>query len=228
MKLNVDISVGIKTYLYETWKQSLPEKMVVPCKRCDELKRIYEDEYIIALEKPENLATQLGSFTTDSVATRYPHLKLVHRLDKLTSGVLLLAKTRLAAAAMAELFRTEQVHKTYIAILEPIIGIKIHDNGVINSPIDGKDACTTFKVIQRQGNKVWVQLKPTTGRKHQLRRHCAEVLQVPIKGDPRYTVGSTAKENRSRMFLHAKKLTFQHPFFGKLITIESENAFTIS
>ncbi|RHY91034.1 hypothetical protein DYB37_012189 [Aphanomyces astaci] len=104
--------------------RKLPPELALPV--------LYEDDHLVALHKPVHLATQLGTNTTDSVASRYPHWKLVHRLDKGathpghslvdiastgTSGVLLLAKTRVAAAHMAALFRDNQVRPCLMSLL---------------------------------------------------------------------------------------------------------------
>ncbi|ETW03009.1 hypothetical protein, variant [Aphanomyces invadans] len=100
----------------DTSKHDLPPELALPI--------LFEDEFFVALHKPVHLATQLGTGMTDSVASRYLHYKLVHRLDKETSGVLLLAKTRLAAADMATLFRDNKVQKTYVALVHgtPALG----------------------------------------------------------------------------------------------------------
>ncbi|OQR97633.1 pseudouridine synthase [Achlya hypogyna] len=176
---------------------------------------LFEDDSLLAVLKPPHLATQLGSKTHDAVATRYPQYKLVHRLDKGTSGVLLLAKTRRAAAEMAELFRTEQVHKTYVAkVTWPPHGMA--SNGVVHKSLDAKPATTHFAILERAGRFAWLELKPTTGRKHQLRRHCAEALFAPIVGDRRYG-GAPAP----RMWLHAKRVEFLHPLTKVPIVVEA-------
>ncbi|ETV67517.1 hypothetical protein H257_16363 [Aphanomyces astaci] len=206
--------------------RKLPPELALPV--------LYEDDHLVALHKPVHLAAQLGTNTTDSVASRYPHWKLVHRLDKGTSGVLLLAKTRVAAADMAALFRDNQVHKTYIALVHgtPATG----SSGTVHEPIDLQPAQTSYKVLPRSKrdppSTSWLELHPHTGRKHQLRRHCADVLRAPIVGDVRYGLNSSWKNGNSqpshdkwverdgRMMLHAHAIRFVHPCTQQLVRVQ--------
>ncbi|RHY08891.1 hypothetical protein DYB25_009318 [Aphanomyces astaci] len=239
--------------------RKLPPELALPV--------LYEDDHLVALHKPVHLAAQLGTNTTDSVASRYPHWKLVHRLDKGathpghslvditspgTSGVLLLAKTRVAAADMAALFRDNQVcpclmsflvvmyiclyqvHKTYIALVHgtPATG----SSGTVHEPIDLQPAQTSYKVLPRSKrdppSTSWLELHPHTGRKHQLRRHCAHVLQAPIVGDVRYGLNPSWKNRNSqpshdkwverdgRMMLHAHAIRFVHPCTQQLVHVQ--------
>ncbi|ETW03008.1 hypothetical protein H310_05444 [Aphanomyces invadans] len=216
----------------DTSKHDLPPELALPI--------LFEDEFFVALHKPVHLATQLGTGMTDSVASRYLHYKLVHRLDKETSGVLLLAKTRLAAADMATLFRDNKVQKTYVALVHgtPALG----RSGEIDEPIDGQPAQTSYKVLkpthprpdQGSWTTTWLELRPHTGRKHQLRRHCAHVLKAPIVGDHRYSVpsprktlhemGTTLQTYRGRMMLHAHQLSFVHPVTKARVVVTCPDA----
>ncbi|EQC39340.1 hypothetical protein SDRG_03545 [Saprolegnia diclina VS20] len=207
--------IGIQAHLYaELIADALPAPTPTPS--LPRLPVLYEDDAILAVFKPTNLATQLGSKTLDSVATRYPQCKLVHRLDKGTSGVLLLAKTRLAAAELAEMFRTEEVHKTYLAhVTWPSTG-GLATEGVIDHPLEAKPARTTYRLLERVGRTALLELQPSTGRKHQLRRHCADILGAPIDGDRRY--GGAAS---TRLWLHAMRVQFLHPLTKRPITIEA-------
>ncbi|KDO35504.1 hypothetical protein SPRG_00351 [Saprolegnia parasitica CBS 223.65] len=207
--------IGIQEHLYaELTADVVPAP--APTSSLPPLPVLYEDDVLIAVFKPTQLATQLGSKTLDSVASRYPQCKLVHRLDKGTSGVLLLAKTRLAAAELAEMFRTEQVCKTYLAhVTWPVVGDLAAD-GVIDHPLESKPARTTYRLRKRFGRTALLELQPSTGRKHQLRRHCAEVLGAPIVGDRRYG-GATS----TRMWLHAMRVQFLHPRTKRQVTIEA-------
>ena len=153
---------------------------------------------------------------------------LVHRLDRDTSGVLLLAKGPSNAARLASLFRSRQMKKTYWAV---VIGKPVPADGVIDAPLarigggagaltvlaeradeDAAAARTEYRTIDAAARRLaWLELVPLTGRTHQLRVHC-EAIGVPILGDPKYG------EERSRMdgfpsqlHLHARALSFVHP-----------------
>ncbi|CAI5723080.1 unnamed protein product [Hyaloperonospora brassicae] len=152
-------------------------------------------------------------------------LRLVHRLDKATSGVLVLARSRLAAAKFAALLRSGVVHKTY----EALVAAPRSTSGLscarwqtwagreVDVPVDGKAArtrvervrqhCNDDDCTERTGGVVWLQLRPRTGRKHQLRVHCAQALDAPIVGDTKYG-GRPA----DRLYLHASRIRFPDPF----------------
>lgn len=194
---------------------------------------LYEDDEIIAINKPAGLAVQGGSGQTKSVDRLARVLvpegatppKLVHRLDKDTSGVLLLAKTAKAATHLSKAFAGKHVQKEYIAL---VIGLPKPRQGRIDMPLiksirgkhsgmekvdidfdDGKDAVTEYEVISNTGQKyAWVKLYPITGRTHQLRVHMASIGH-PIVGDGKY--GGAAAFIRgggiaAQLHLHASKI----------------------
>jgi 23S rRNA pseudouridine955/2504/2580 synthase len=169
---------------------------------------IYEDDDIIVINKPYGLATQSGGslkYSLDDIM-RQLHgndIKIVHRLDKETSGLLLLAKNRLAAAKISQAFKEQDVQKVYLAILHPI---PQNDSGTIQSynhkisgsmnrykaaecriNVDDKIAISTYKVLKRDMERqiALVQFEPQTGRTHQIRLHALQ-LNCPIVGDYRY------------------------------------------
>ncbi|GJQ13707.1 hypothetical protein GpartN1_g5498.t1 [Galdieria partita] len=154
---------------------------------------LYKDNNVIVINKPSNLACQGGSGLKDShLGTLLPALslgseefpKLVHRLDKEVSGTLLLARNSAAAKKLALLFQQRQVNKSYWAL---VIGNPLPTQGEIRKPVDGKVAITRYRVIQKLHSvAAWLELEPITGRKRQLRLHCAQVLNCPIFGDERY------------------------------------------
>lgn len=181
---------------------------------------IYENENFFAINKPSKLAVQLGSkvnFCVETLIKEYPGHKcfLVHRLDKETSGVLLVAKNRQWAGKLAEMFRKGEIKKTYLTLVDG----KIKSSGVIDEYLeksfvgneekmritkstDGLHAVTHYSPLRMIGHNTLLELKPQTGRKHQLRVHCAEGLKAPIIGDKKYNPNSTGKN----MFLHAYKI----------------------
>mgnify|MGYP006220450081 FL=1 len=174
--------------------------------------------------------------------------RLIHRLDKETSGILLLARDVKTASAFATLFRAKQVEKVYWALVE---GVPKREKGILESYIgdldiwkpsinlglieqkkssqynaNKKKSLTFYKVIEKIGSKyAWLELKPATGRTHQLRIHCAE-LGNPIVGDRKYK-SSEDKNSQDlpysfkKLFLHARCVNFVHPISKKITKIEA-------
>ena len=201
---------------------------------------LHIDEHILVINKPPGLAVQGGTGQSRHLDGMASELgmpggevpKLVHRLDKDTSGVLLMARTRRAAAALARLFRNRSLHKVYLAA---VCGSPPDDGGTILSSAqssgiahlrtggDGGSqfgagaALTHYRVLDRLGQRfALVALNPVTGRTHQLRVHMAE-LGTPIVGDRRYGGAASADRGgifRGRLHLHAHSLELKHPFTG--------------
>lgn len=151
---------------------------------------------------------------------------LIHRLDKQTSGLMVVAKTARAHRVLAEHFKKKLVEKRYLALVE---GVVAEDLGTITAPIgryteqkrwdvkhDGKHAETRFWVSKRFADMTLIELEPVTGRTNQLRIHCASV------GHP--IVGDTKRGGREfeRLCLHAYKLAFRHPATGEWLCFESD------
>lgn len=190
---------------------------------------IYEDESLIAFNKPNNLAVQGGVNVNISMDDLFKHfykykeaskkLHIVHRLDRATSGVIIFAKGYENATFLSKLFHEKLISKVYIALCNGIF-TKKSDN--INSKIwegefsnehmcmsgesEGKDASTDFIVIEENSinNVSLVKLMPKTGRKHQLRVHM-KYIGHPIIGDTKY---SNNIKNEKSLFLHAQSLKF--------------------
>lgn len=186
---------------------------------------IFKDDKIIVLNKPAGLAVQGGTKVKESVDAGLDALqfeakerpKLVHRLDKDTSGILLLARTTKVANQLAEGFRHKRIHKTYWAVVR---GMPESQTGLIDLPLQqkwingneqtavdkahGKAAKTTFIVCDHAGKEVsWLEMQPITGRKHQLRVH-AEAIGNPIIGDKKYGGKETTIAGISeKLHLHA-------------------------
>jgi 23S rRNA pseudouridine1911/1915/1917 synthase len=159
---------------------------------------LYEDSHCAVVEKPAGLQTNgVNRLRTLENALSYNLKKSeeasafpprpVHRLDLMTGGLVIVAKTRKAAQYFCKQFESRNVRKRYRAIL---VGNLAQDSGIVNSEIDGKDAVTEYKVVHRTesihgGCVTTVDLWPKTGRKHQLRKHMAG-LGFPIVGDKLY------------------------------------------
>jgi 23S rRNA pseudouridine955/2504/2580 synthase len=200
---------------------------------------IHKDAQALVINKPPGLATQGGTKTHEHVDGLLDALqfeaegrpKLVHRLDKDTSGALLLARTARAAAFFAKAFSSRTARKVYWAL---VTGVPSIEDGFIDLPIgkqpgtggekmhvdekEGSPARTRYRVIERAGNtSCWVELQPHTGRTHQLRVHMAAIGH-PIVGDGKYggqdaflTGGISRK-----MHLHARRIRIDHPDGGRV------------
>jgi 23S rRNA pseudouridine955/2504/2580 synthase len=201
---------------------------------------LYEDDHVFVFNKPAGLAVQGGSGMSrhiDGMLESFRDAKgvkprLVHRLDRETSGCLLVARTRLAAATLGRTFQTRSARKVYWALVysmpKPAQGkISSYLKKIANPEGDGdmmvvakhgeKDAMhaiTYYSVVDHAGGRLsWLTMKPTTGRTHQLRVHC-QAIGHPILGDPRYF----DIENwelpggiQNRLHLLARRLTIPHP-----------------
>jgi 23S rRNA pseudouridine955/2504/2580 synthase len=201
---------------------------------------LYEDEYMIALNKPSGLGTQGGTKTHQHVdrllqawATNEDDKpKLVHRLDKDTSGVLLVAKTRAMAEILGNMFKHREISKTYVALTldvprthEDTIKLPLlrTSDRVIVDRDEGKAAVTHYKTLSFSGRKVgFVALRPETGRMHQLRVHLSHI-KSPILGDAKYgglvDTGEFAEAAAERLWLHALAVHFVHPMTKKFMSI---------
>ncbi|MHA1567361.1 MAG: RluA family pseudouridine synthase [Alphaproteobacteria bacterium] len=201
---------------------------------------LYQDDHIIAINKPSGLAVQGGSKIArhldgmlDVLAFDAGRPRLVHRLDKDTSGVLLLARTGTVAARLATGFRNRDTIKVYWALVagaprpaQGRIDVALAKRGgegherVVGDPDKGKPALTEYATLETIGNRAaWLELRPLTGRTHQLRSHCM-TLGTPIVGDGKYG-GAQAQliGLANRVHLHARSITIKHPMTGKSLRI---------
>ncbi|MGZ8192960.1 MAG: 23S rRNA pseudouridine(955/2504/2580) synthase RluC [Methylobacter sp.] len=203
---------------------------------------LFEDEAFLILNKPSGFAVHGGSGINSGiieglrlVRPDIRFLELVHRLDSDTSGCLLIAKKRSALRKLHELFRDDQVNKTYLALLA---GQWARKKLVVTAPLQknvakggermvvvsqaGKEAETVFRRLKLFRDATLVEASPKTGRTHQIRVHAA-TLGHPIVGDERYGLDDVNRVFKSRgykrLFLHAEKLKFQHPVTGELLTV---------
>jgi 23S rRNA pseudouridine955/2504/2580 synthase len=205
---------------------------------------IYEDDFILALNKPAGLAVQGGEKTSRHVDGMLASLegdgerpRLVHRLDRDTSGLLILAKSRAAAAKLAAAFQGRDVDKTYWAL---VAGSPRPQAGVIDLPLakrksaaergervdiddkdDAKRAITDYQLVEEAGTVSFLALRPLTGRTHQLRVHCA-AIGAPIVGDGKYGGEKSRIEGVApKLHLFCREMTFPHPGTGKRMTLKA-------
>jgi len=203
---------------------------------------LFEDDAFLVLNKPAGFAVHGGSGINSGIIEGLRQirpeahfLELVHRLDRDTSGCLLVAKKRSALRKLHELFRDDHVHKTYIALLA---GQWAKKKLVVTAPLlknvskggermvvisqAGKEAETLFRRLKLFRDSTLVEASPKTGRTHQIRVHAAS-FGHPIVGDDRYGIDEVNRGFKARgykrMFLHAEKLKFQHPVTGEPLTI---------
>lgn len=211
---------------------------------------IYEDQDIIALNKPAGLAVQGGTKTTRHVDRLLPALankkdgvvpRLVHRLDKDTSGILLLARSAQAARDLGHMFKKRQIKKVYWALVSPVPDIP--DSGSIKAPLakstgrdkelmvideeEGKFAHTDYEIIDKALNEVaFMAFWPQTGRTHQIRVH-AQNIGAPLVGDRKYKQLNPYEEkpaivtDTKHLHLHARNVSFKHPRTGKQVNISA-------
>ena len=201
---------------------------------------IYRDDDIIVVNKPPGLAVQGGSKILSHLDGLLDGLKfgererpkLVHRLDKDTGGLMLLARNSLVAANLSAAFRERTITKVYWAL---VAGVPEPREGQINAPIskkrksgiekmnsdpgDGPPSVSDFVTIETAGRRVaWLALRPQTGRTHQLRVHC-EILGTPILGDGKYGGREAFIDGLPfvrKLHLHARSLEFRHPSGDKM------------
>lgn len=207
---------------------------------------LYEDEHVLVLDKPFGLAVQGGTGTKRHIdgmlaamADRFgDRPRLVHRLDRDTTGVLLVAKHRNAAAKLGRIFQTRSAAKTYWALVK---GVPRPPQGKVEAALvkvsgpggdrvrkalpgeqeQAKHATTHYAVIDRVASKAaWVSLKPVTGRQHQLRAHMASIGH-PIVGDNKYggDQNMPAEQIPSKLHLHARRLMLPHPITDETIDV---------
>lgn len=180
---------------------------------------VHEDANIIAINKPAGMATQGGTgirYSIDDILTAIDkRYRLVHRLDRDTSGVLVIAKSLLVAKKLTELFRNRECCKVYVALCT---GTFRKPEGEIHYPLSlqkhkgqelmmrdgqGQPCQTMYTTLQKMGKYTLVEASPRTGRKHQIRAHLS-LIGCPIVGDVKYG----GKEYK-RMMLHSRSLNFQ-------------------
>jgi 23S rRNA pseudouridine1911/1915/1917 synthase len=207
------------------------------------LEILYEDADLLAVNKPAGMTVHAGAGHTEGTLVnallhKFAHLSqlggdlrpgIVHRLDRLTSGVILIAKTDEAHRKLQDQFSSRTTEKTYIALVE---GLVAQDEGTINRPIardpwkpirmtakieDGRDAITHWKVRKRYNAFTLLEVRIDTGRTHQIRVHLGS-LGHRVAGDTLY--GARAHDS-GRFFLHAWRIRFDQPTTAERLFVEA-------
>ena len=200
---------------------------------------IHDDGDVVAFNKPSGLASQGGGGVEWHIDRYFPALedklgqipRLIHRLDRDTSGVLLCARSAQAVRQLGKSFKDRHARKIYWAVVLPA---PIPNDGTINAPVmkpdgplkdrmviddAGQIAITDFVVLERAGKRAaLVAFRPRTGRTHQIRVHAADVLQCPVMGDAKYGGAAAWLDGldglSQRLHLHARQLVVRHPATG--------------
>jgi 23S rRNA pseudouridine1911/1915/1917 synthase len=204
---------------------------------------LYEDDDLLVVDKPAGLTVHPapghpGHTLVNAILAHFPHLSgigdslrpgIVHRLDKDTSGVMLVAKNRVAQANLVNQFRARSVAKAYLALVK---GKLTPESGIIEADIGrdsrnrqrmavvsrGREARTEYRVVKYLDGYTLLEIVPETGRTHQIRVHLA-AIGFPVVGDATYGVRSP---HLSRQFLHACRLGFRLPSTGEYVEFTSE------
>ena len=206
------------------------------------LRIVFEDEDLLVVDKPAGMAVHPSPghsrhTLVHAVLAHCPDLSgiggvlrpgIVHRLDKDTSGLIIVAKHDAAHLSLARQLKERKVEKTYVALVE---GRVRPQQGVIDAPIgrhprhrkrmavveNGRDARTRYRVLREVDGRSLVEVQPTTGRTHQIRVHLASIGH-PVVGDTLYGKRSDVFP---RQFLHAQRLAFRHPRSGERMELEA-------
>ncbi len=207
---------------------------------------IHAERDFLVLDKPAGISVHggpgvRGKTVADWIAERYPETKrvgdeptlrpgIVHRLDRNTSGVMIVARNQETFEKLKQLFKDRRVEKTYLAL---VVGTPKRKAGSIDAPIGrmvsnptkrgvlrraqdksalrgSRNALTAYRTLERLGNYTLLEVKPKTGRMHQIRVHLASI-GVPVAGDTSYGSIRTRVENLDRQFLHAWRISFSYP-----------------
>jgi tRNA pseudouridine32 synthase/23S rRNA pseudouridine746 synthase len=198
---------------------------------------VYQDDRLLVLEKPSGLLAvpgrgpELQDCLSSRVQAVYPTALVVHRLDRDTSGVFLMALDPAAQRELSRQFEARETSKRYTAV---VAGTPDADEGMVDLPlrkdfdrpprhmvdaIHGRPSQTRWRIVQRFANNARLAVEPITGRSHQIRIHLA-AIGLPILGDPLYAPDDVVTM-APRLMLHAEVLTVRHPDDGPVVTFTS-------
>jgi 23S rRNA pseudouridine1911/1915/1917 synthase len=194
-----------------------------------DLERVFEDDYLIVVNKPGGIAVNghrnktvenalSGKVQLSDEPDALPQALAAHRIDVPTKGLVLLAKTKSALISMNRAFQNQDIHKAYVAVVHG----QVEEEGTIDKPIGDKPACTHYESLRivpsRQfGHLTLLRLLPETGRTHQLRIHL-QGIGHPVLGDNQYTSDKPTLQGKG-LFLCAYELEFQHPVTSEEIKL---------
>lgn len=192
-----------------------------------EARILYRDACMLVVDKPAGIAVHVTAHDKVALDQCFHHLQfglprppaLAHRLDRGTSGCLVLGRHRKALDRLGKMFKNQRIEKTYLAVVQ---GRPSEDTGVISAPIlktgegskwklqldpAGQEAVTYYRMLASDGVQSLLELSPKTGRTHQLRLHCAFALGTPILGDPFYAPEALRDQP---MMLHAQRIVIPY------------------
>ncbi len=236
-----------------SYKTVLNDEIIVSFKETEDLNVepqdipldiVYEDKDVIVINKPQGMVVHPapGNYKNTLVNALLYHCKdlssingvkrpgIVHRIDKDTSGLLMVAKNDYAHNFLAEQLKDKTASRTYVALVHGIVHVK---KGIINAPIgrdpksrvkmavvkDGKESITEFTVLKYYKDFTLIECKLKTGRTHQIRVHM-DYIGYPLVGDPLY--GRRKLKYGNKQYLHAKELSFIHPTTKERVTFTTE------
>ena len=245
--INVNSAVKNNSYLVQLndvieIQEEQKEELNIDCSNID-IDVVYEDEYLLIVNKQSGLVVHpsvghhndtlvnalMNKFKLSNIDSDRPGI--VHRIDKDTSGLMIVAKDNKTHELLADMIKNKKVERIYWALVEGVIN---HDTGTIDAPIGrdinnrqkmsvtdkfSKDAITHFRVLKRFRDKTLVECKLETGRTHQIRVHF-NYINHPVVGDPVY--GRKNNVSEFGQYLHSKSIKFVHPITNKEIYIQSE------
>jgi 23S rRNA pseudouridine955/2504/2580 synthase len=188
----------------------LVEFHFVTTQKIDILK-LFEDEHLLVIDKPSGLVCE-----EKQIRKELGTVWLVHRLDKETSGVMMLAKTPQAKQRLDAMFAKRETKKLYLAIVH---GAMLRDEGVVDTLVNGKSASTSWKCLKKPVGFSLLECSPHTGRTHQIRIHMRQIGH-PVVGDLLYGQRKNEKGVK-RLLLHAHRLGFKHPITDEELNFET-------
>lgn len=202
------------------------------------MKILYEDDSLLVVDKPSGLPVlpdgweRAAPYLAKMLEEKYGRIFILHRLDKVTSGVIVFARDEETHRALSIQFEQHEARKLYHALMEgnpkweekvtrfPLRVNVGHKHRTVADDRNGKPSETSFRILKRYQAAAWVEASPLTGRTHQIRAH-ALALGHPLVGDILYS--ATASDIIARPALHAYSLTFTHPSSNEHITFKAEH-----